>query len=92
MAQLNPVDLFDLVIFGGQGTSRSEVDTRTLAQALRWSAPVGSRIIGVGRSHIDHDQYLALVAQSLEAATGESTVHSSGQHFLIESIMSRSML
>ncbi len=76
MAQLNPVDLFDLVIFGGSG----DLALRKLIPAL-WhrhcdgQLPVGSRIIGVGRSHIDHDQYLALVAQSLEAATGESTVH-----------------
>ena len=82
MAQLNPVDLFDLVIFGGSG----DLALRKLIPAL-WhrhcdgQLPVGSRIIGVGRSHIDHDQYLALVAQSLEAATGESTVHSEWSAF-----------
>ena len=39
------------------------VSSQSAAESLAWAEA------------IDHDQYLALVAQSLEAATGESTVH-----------------
>jgi glucose-6-phosphate 1-dehydrogenase len=78
MAQLNPVDPFDLVIFGGAG----DLALRKLLPAL-WhrhcdgQLPPESRIIGVGRSPLNRDEYLALVAESIEASflEGDEQTH-----------------
>jgi len=67
MAQLIPVGLFDLVIFGGNG----DLALRKLLPALFHrdcddQLPPDSRIIAVGRSEISHDDYLDTVHAALE--------------------------
>lgn len=71
MAQLIPVDPFDLVIFGGSG----DLALRKLIPALYRRDRDGqlspdSRIIAVGRSDLDRSQYLASASQALEASLG----------------------
>jgi glucose-6-phosphate 1-dehydrogenase len=66
MAQLIPVDPFDLIIFGGTG----DLAMRKLLPALYHRDGAGqfsadSRIIAVGRSEMSHDKYVALVEQAL---------------------------
>jgi glucose-6-phosphate 1-dehydrogenase len=68
MAKFVPVDLFDLVIFGGGG----DLTMRKLMPALYHrdrdgQLPQGSRIIALGRSEIAHDAYLELVNEALQA-------------------------
>jgi glucose-6-phosphate 1-dehydrogenase len=68
MAQLLPVDEFDLIIFGGTG----DLAMRKLLPALyhrdRDKQFTGkSRIIAVGRSELDRGAYLAQVEESLRA-------------------------
>ncbi|MCB1644966.1 MAG: glucose-6-phosphate dehydrogenase [Pseudomonadales bacterium] len=66
MAQLLPVDDFDLIIFGGSG----DLALRKLLPAL-WHRhcdgqfPVSSRIISIGRSEIDRSGYLELLEKTL---------------------------
>ncbi len=60
MAKLIPVDLFDLVIFGGTG----DLAMRKLLPALYHrhrdgQFPAGSRIIAVGRQALSQEDYLA---------------------------------
>jgi len=66
MAKFVPVDLFDLVIFGGAG----DLALRKLLPALYHrdrdnQLPEGSRIISIGRSDMAHDDFLKLVNDSL---------------------------
>ena len=56
------------------------------------SSQSAAESLGAGRSHIDHDQYLALVAHHWRLQPARARFTRSGQHFLIESTMSRSML
>lgn len=68
MAQLIPVDPFDLIIFGGSG----DLAMRKLMPALYHrdsdgQLPEGSRIIGVGRRPIAHEDYLSAIRASLTA-------------------------
>ena len=68
MAKLIPVDVFDLVIFGGTG----DLAMRKLLPALYHrhrdgQVPDGSRIIAVGRKDLDRDAYLELVNEALLA-------------------------
>ena len=72
MAQLRPVDAFDLVIFGGTG----DLAMRKLLPALFHRDRDGqltadSRIISVGRSEMSRGQYVDTVAQSLRARLGD---------------------
>lgn len=74
MAQLIPVEVFDLMIFGGTG----DLAMRKLLPALyhrdRDGQVIGdSRIIAVGRSALSRDAYLQQVEKSLQAnlADGE---------------------
>ncbi len=66
MPQLNPVDSFDFIIFGGGG----DLALRKLLPAL-WHRhcdgqfPADSRIIALGRSAMDHAAYCALAEQAL---------------------------
>jgi len=67
MAQLVPVDIFDLIIFGGTG----DLALRKLLPALYHRDRDGqitgdSRIVSVGRSALGRDQYLGLVEKSLQ--------------------------
>ena len=67
MAKLIPVELFDLVIFGGTG----DLAMRKLLPALYHrhrdgQFPAGSRIIAVGRQPMDHFAYRAIVAEALQ--------------------------
>jgi glucose-6-phosphate 1-dehydrogenase len=78
MAQLLPVDTFDLIIFGGTG----DLAMRKLLPAMYHRARDGqitanSRIIAVGRGEISHDRYLALVNDALKTnlKDGEYEVH-----------------
>lgn len=69
MAQLTPVNEFDLVIFGGSG----DLALRKLVPALfnrdcDGQLPDGSRIIAVGKSPLEQGRYLEMVAGALEAA------------------------
>ena len=73
MAKFVPVDLFDLVIFGGAG----DLALRKLLPALYHrdhdnQLPEGSRIISVGRSELSHDDFLNQVKTSLLERLGES--------------------
>ena len=73
MAKFVPVDLFDLVIFGGAG----DLALRKLLPALYHrdcdnQLPEGSRIISVGRSAMDHDEFLKLVNDSLRKYLDDS--------------------
>ncbi len=68
MAKLIPVDIFDLVIFGGTG----DLAMRKLLPALYHrhrdgQFPAGSRIIAVGRQNMDREAYLELVGEALLA-------------------------
>jgi glucose-6-phosphate 1-dehydrogenase len=68
MATLIPVDVFDLIIFGGTG----DLAMRKLLPALYHRDRDGqftgdSRIIATGRTELDRDQYLQLVEDSLRA-------------------------
>ena len=72
MAQLLPVDLFDLVIFGGTG----DLAMRKLLPALYHrdldgQIPADSRIIAASRGYLERDAYLARVRESLEKNLGE---------------------
>lgn len=67
MAQLLPVDEFDLIIFGGTG----DLAMRKLLPALYHrdrdkQFTASSRIIPIGRSKLGRKQYLATVRESLE--------------------------
>lgn len=66
MAKFVPVDLFDLVIFGGAG----DLSLRKLLPALYHrdrdnQLPEGSRIIVVGRSSMSHKDFLKLINDAL---------------------------
>ena len=66
MANFNPVDLFDLVIFGGAG----DLALRKLMPALyhrdcAGQLPPDSRITGLGRRDLSRDRYLDMVNESL---------------------------
>ena len=67
MAQLVPVDVFDLIIFGGTG----DLALRKLLPALYHRDRDGqitgdSRIVSVGRSALAPDDYLGLVEKALQ--------------------------
>ncbi|MDX2411387.1 MAG: glucose-6-phosphate dehydrogenase [Woeseiaceae bacterium] len=67
MAQLVPVDVFDLIIFGGTG----DLAQRKLLPALYHRDRDGqitgdSRIVSVGRSALARDDYLSLVEKALQ--------------------------
>ena len=73
MAKFVPVDIFDLVIFGGAG----DLALRKLMPALfhrdlDGQLPVGSRIISVGRSSLSRDEFLGMVGKSLKDKLTES--------------------
>jgi len=73
MAKFVPVDIFDLVIFGGAG----DLALRKLMPALfhrdlDGQLPAGSRIISVGRRQLPNDEFLDMVAKSLKAELSES--------------------
>jgi len=73
MAKFVPVDIFDLVIFGGVG----DLALRKLMPALYHrdrdgQLPPGCRIISVGRSHITNDEFLARVGGSLKEKLPDS--------------------
>src|SRR5680860_1280843 len=66
MAKFVPVDIFDLVIFGGAG----DLALRKLLPALYHrdldgQLPEGSRIISLGRSAMSREQFLEKVCDSL---------------------------
>src|SRR5210317_2122248 len=74
MAQLVPVETFDLVIFGGTG----DLAMRKLLPALYHRDRDGqitpdSRIIAASRGELERDAYLALVEEALRSnlAAGE---------------------
>ena len=73
MAKFIPVDIFDLVIFGGAG----DLALRKLMPALYHrdqdgQLPAGCRIISVGRSSLSQDEFLGMVAKSLQDRLTES--------------------
>ena len=73
MAKFVPVDIFDLVIFGGGG----DLALRKLLPALfhrdlDGQLPSGARIISVGRTDMDHEAFLDLVCNSLKTHLGKS--------------------
>lgn len=73
MAKFVPVDVFDLVIFGGGG----DLALRKLMPALYHrdrdgQLPAEARIIAIGRSHMDVSVYLSTVRESLQAHLGAS--------------------
>jgi len=72
MAKLLPVDVFDLIIFGGTG----DLAMRKLLPALFHRDRDGqftgdSRIIAVGRGALSRDEYLKLVEESLHNNLGK---------------------
>ena len=73
MAKFVPVNIFDLVIFGGAG----DLALRKLMPALfhrdmDGQLPPGSRIISIGRSSLAHDEFLGMVSSSLKKKLSES--------------------
>lgn len=77
MAQLLPVDSFDLIIFGGAG----DLAQRKLMPALfrrdrDAQLPPDSRILAVGRSPIELEDYRALVLLALRENLGDDAVDS----------------
>ncbi len=73
MAKFVPVDLFDLVIFGGAG----DLSLRKLLPALYHrdrdnQLPEGSRIISVGRSELSQKEFLKQVRESLQLRLDDS--------------------
>lgn len=73
MAKFVPVDLFDLVIFGGAG----DLSLRKLLPALYHrdrdnQLPEGSRIISVGRSELSQKNFLNQVRESLQKQLDDS--------------------
>ena len=74
MAEFIPVDLFDIVIFGGTG----DLSQRKLIPAL-WhryqddQIPEGSRIIGAARSEMDRDEFIAFAYDACKGS-GEDEV------------------
>lgn len=71
MAQLLPVDPFDLVIFGGNG----DLSLRKLLPSLfhrdqDGQIPPGSRIIAIGRRPMTQQQYLELVRTAVVPEAG----------------------
>ena len=67
MAQLLPVDTFDLIIFGGTG----DLALRKLMPAMYHRTRDGqistdSRIIAIGRGEMSHDEYLAMIGSALQ--------------------------
>jgi len=73
MAKFIPVDVFDLVIFGGAG----DLALRKLLPALYHrdrdcQMPAGCRIISLGRSGMDHDDFLQKVRDSLSTRLADS--------------------
>jgi glucose-6-phosphate 1-dehydrogenase len=73
MAKFVPVDIFDLVIFGGAG----DLALRKLMPALYHrdldgQLPVGSRIISVGRSALTQEEFLGQVCDSLRLRLSDS--------------------
>ena len=79
MAQLVPVDPFDLIIFGGSG----DLAQRKLLPSLFHRDQDGqfsddSRILAVGRSAMDRESYLDQVATALQhwtAVAGSASPH-----------------
>jgi glucose-6-phosphate 1-dehydrogenase len=72
-AQIIPVAVFDLVVFGATG----DLSFRKLMPALYWresdqQMPEGSRIIGVARSHLTTPDYVAQVEESCRRHVGEA--------------------
>ena len=75
MAQLLPVDPFDLIIFGGSG----DLAMRKLMPSLYHRDGDGqissdSRIIGVGRSSLSRDKYLKTIRAGLEVHLKSETI------------------
>ena len=83
MAQLLPVEPFDLIIFGGNG----DLAMRKLLPALWHRHCDGqfsddSRIIAVGRSGMSADAYLKQVAESMPAAEKKGAAKDDWQRFI----------
>ena len=81
MAQLIPVDPFDLIIFGGNG----DLAMRKLMPALfhrdiDGQISADSRIIGVGRSPMSKADYLASIRSSLESALKDEEIEADAWH------------
>jgi glucose-6-phosphate 1-dehydrogenase len=73
MAKFVPVDIFDLVIFGGAG----DLALRKLMPALYHrdldgQLPAGSRVISIGRRPYSNDEFLNIVRDSLQARLVDS--------------------
>ena len=71
-AQIIPVAVFDLVVFGATG----DLSFRKLMPALYWresdqQMPEGSRIIGVARTQLTTADYVAQVEESCRRHIGE---------------------
>ena len=72
-AQIIPVPVFDLVVFGATG----DLAARKLLPALYWresdqQMPEGSRIIGVARSHLATPDYVVQVEAACREHVGEA--------------------
>ena len=72
-AQIIPVAVFDLVVFGATG----DLSFRKLMPALYWrendqQMPEGSRIIGVARSHLSTADYVAEVEAACRQHVGKA--------------------
>jgi glucose-6-phosphate 1-dehydrogenase len=79
MAKFVPVDIFDLVIFGGAG----DLALRKLLPALYHrdldgQLPTGSRIISVGRSAMTREEFLGKVNGSLRSRLEDSEYSDEG--------------
>ena len=84
MAQLKPVDPFDLIIFGGSG----DLALRKLLPALYQrhldeQLPVGSRIIAISRAEFSQEEYLSSVYDALVQYSHKDVADKEWQSFSV---------
>ena len=71
VSRVIPVDLFDLVIFGGTGDlARRKILPGLFRRYCSGQIPEGSAIIGVARGELDTDGYRALAAEAIREFGG----------------------
>ena len=67
VSRVIPVDLFDLVVFGGTGDlAKRKILPGLYRRFLGGQMPEGSRIIGGARANLTDEEYRAVVATAIE--------------------------
>jgi glucose-6-phosphate 1-dehydrogenase len=79
VSRVIPVDLFDLVIFGGTGDlARRKILPALFRRFCAEQMPSGARIIGAARSTLDADGYRAMIREAILEFAGPQ-IHSAAQ-------------